>query len=233
MIASTRSGWPAAEVVERLALAGPAPRLGHPDHPVERHQPGEALRAGRLERVHPAHAEARSARRTPRPVASAAASRSREVAIVVELGRRRPCRGSALGRQVAPGERLDGARRPSTTAPASRAHEVVEQRPQAEEVGRDDEAHRRRRRDVRGTAAVPDGRVMRIGRRTRPRRRPVRRRGGGCASSPSTTMAMTQAKKYSPPPTRPNESGSGSTTAMLNPAEYGRQLAPRPRRRRR
>ena len=34
-------------------------------------------------------------------------------------------------------------------------------------------------------------------------------------------MTSTQAKKYRPPPTRPNESGSGSTMAMLNPAEYG------------
>ena len=104
-----RSGWPTA--LERLDRARRSCQcVGDPDHAVEAHGPVRSGRAGGLERVHAAHAEADEADAARTPVASAAATRSAACAVVDQ----RPDRLQAdLERQVRSRPGKGSRRRPT------------------------------------------------------------------------------------------------------------------------
>ena len=103
------------EMLERLTVARALPRLRHLDHPVERRDAGEAIRARRLEAVHPAHAETHQ----PDPATAGGIGTLEQIAqvvVVVELGRRLRSGARRRARGHGPGT----ARRHRWSSPTAR-----------------------------------------------------------------------------------------------------------------
>ena len=154
-------GHTSAMVVERLGECGPAPVLGHADHPVERDRAVEPLGGRGLERVHAAHAEAHHrdlARRRRAPRRSRPRPRGRRAAARRRAGARTPSAPSdRSAARTSAGARVNGSGQ-HTAKPLRRepATQVVEQRTDAHDVGvQRDATDGHRLRDARGSPPPP------------------------------------------------------------------------------
>ena len=147
------------QLVERLGVADSLPRLGNPDHPVEGDDAAKMRQSGRLQRVHPAHAEP-DERNITALGGGAGGDEVADHAVVLARSRTSSMRSSTSptrGRGTAP------ARRPPSCS-RSRASRRCRRTTGA---GRRCRARAPRRGSVRravatSSAGVPDGRSMRM-----------------------------------------------------------------------